>query len=111
MATKRSPSKPVRAKRGPKAEGEVENMTCSKCGGNMEPGVTTAPGLMGQFPVNKDRARLEFVIPGTPTPLNPVKAFKQGMSDDPGRRVYRITGFRCSQCGLLELHADGDPHG
>ena len=52
--------------------------------------------------------RLEFVIPGTETSLNPLKAFKQGLSSEPSDQVYdfsKMTGLRCHACGYLELCA------
>jgi hypothetical protein len=33
-----------------------------------------------------------------------VKAFKQGLADDPSNDPYRIEGLRCTQCGFLELY-------
>ena len=76
---------------------------CAKCGGTMESGVATASGLLGMAP--KDEPRLQFAIPGTPTSMNPITAFKQGVSGEQDVRVFWIEGRRCSTCGLLELFA------
>lgn len=83
--------------------------TCPKCGGTMERGFTTAAALIGGAKVERRQAQLVFVLPGTATSRNPVKAFKQGMSAEPADRPYRIFGVRCSVCGLLELYGDRNP--
>jgi hypothetical protein len=75
----------------------------------MERGFTTAwPGLIGGAGLEQREARLVFAVPGTPTSLNPLKALRQGLADEPSTRVYRINGERCSACGFLELYAN-DP--
>lgn len=85
--------------------------TCPKCGGAMERGFTSAAGLIGETTVDSHQPRLLFVIAGTSTSRNPVKAFEQGMSTEQADRRYRIFGVRCSGCGLLELYSDGEPSG
>ena len=82
---------------------------CPKCGGAMERGFTTASGLLGEVAVDSQQSRLLFVVPGTSTSRNLVKAFKQGLTDGPAETRYRISGARCSACGLLEFYGDGDP--
>ncbi|HEY8749420.1 MAG TPA: hypothetical protein VIM11_15655 [Tepidisphaeraceae bacterium] len=77
---------------------------CPKCGAPVEAGVATAAGLIGPAPLNP-KPRLKFVIPGTPTSLNPITAIKQGLNDEPSARGFWLTGFRCSKCGLVELYA------
>ena len=70
---------------------------CGKCGGRMEQGSLQISGAAG-----------EFLIPGTKTSINPITAFQQGMSGEPGDRVFpwsTILGYRCSQCGYLEMYA------
>lgn len=81
---------------------------CPKCGGEMERGFTTAAGLIGGPKVESRTPQLIFVVPGEPTSLNPVQAFKQGASGEPADRRYFVFGTRCSACGFLELHAAGE---
>jgi hypothetical protein len=80
-----------------------EPTTCSKCGGRMEAGFTTAIGLMGTR--SEQDPRLTFVVPGNPVSPNPLKAFVQGLRDEPSDRVFPITGVRCVSCGAVELCA------
>ena len=82
---------------------------CGKCGGSLEAGIVTAIGLVGGAVIDHREPRMIFVVPGSPTSLNPVKAFQQGLAQEPATRVYGISGFRCSLCGVLELYADGEP--
>ena len=84
-------------------------MSCPKCGGDMERGFATASGLIGGAGLEQREARLVFAVPGTPTSLNPLKALKQGLADEPSTRVYRINGERCSACGFLELYTPMTP--
>ncbi|MGE5609254.1 MAG: hypothetical protein ACM359_08370 [Bacillota bacterium] len=74
------------------------NRTCPKCGGQMEAGITTTLRGIEEVP-------LHFIVPGESTSANPVKAFMQGLAGAPSDRIYFIKGFRCSQCGFLELYA------
>ena len=71
----------------------------------MAAGVTTALGLMGEPVTSRKKPRLVFVVPGTPTSPNPVKAFAQGLSDETSDEAYLVRGHRCSRCGFLELYA------
>jgi hypothetical protein len=88
---------------------DEQTMTCQKCGGSMEAGVAWAVGThAGPMGSGSHPGQVDFVI-GTPTSLNPVKAFRQGASDEPMARRYRLTGARCSRCGIVELYAAGDP--
>jgi hypothetical protein len=81
--------------------------TCGKCGGLLEAGSTTAQGLLAaDLSVSKRISRLVFIVLGTETSQNPIKAFKQGIADERADRHYRIAGYRCSQCGALELYAE-----
>jgi predicted nucleic-acid-binding Zn-ribbon protein len=79
--------------------------SCPKCGGAMEAGVTRAPGLIGSAAADIEKPQLVFVALGTPTSVNPVKAFQQGLHGEPGSRAYLIRGSRCSACGFLEFYA------
>lgn len=81
--------------------------TCAKCGGQVEAGFATADGLIGGSGTEGGEPKLLFAIPGKPPSLNPIRAFQQGLADEPTTRVYAVRGFRCSQCGALELYADG----
>jgi hypothetical protein len=78
--------------------------TCSKCGGTMEKGYTTAEGLMVGETVTRHRSQLLFLVSDAATPLDPIEAFKQGFSGNHPRRMFRMEGFRCSKCGLIELY-------
>jgi hypothetical protein len=80
--------------------------TCPKCGSPTAPGVATAHGLLFGAVVPEDTPRLVFVVPGTRTSPNPIKAFAQGLADDPSARAYLLTGRRCTRCGYVELYAD-----
>jgi hypothetical protein len=78
--------------------------TCSKCGGTMEKGHTTAEGLVGAEPPFHFDPRLKFLVSDEATSINPIKAFKQGFSGEHPRRVFRMEGFRCAKCGFIELY-------
>jgi hypothetical protein len=78
---------------------------CPRCGVEMEAGAATAHGLLGAVMQPPAEPRLMFVIPGTPTSLNPVTAFRQGMSGEPGERAYLLRGYRCPGCAFVELYA------
>jgi len=78
---------------------------CDRCGGALEEGYTIAIDPHGAYSA-ESAPRLNFVIPGPPVSSNLIKAFQQGLAGEPGDRTYRIAGYRCSQCGLLELYAD-----
>jgi len=80
--------------------------TCAKCGGTLEAGFATADGLIGGNGVEGETPKLLFIVLGKATSANPITAFKQGLSDEPANRSYGIRGFRCSQCGAVELYAN-----
>jgi len=82
---------------------------CSRCRSAMEPGFTTARGLTGGALDDSGPAQILFVVPATQTSANPIKAFAQGVREGPAARRYRISGWRCPGCGMLELATDGDP--
>jgi hypothetical protein len=81
---------------------------CPKCGGEMERGHTMAHGLIGGSDIERPfhESRLLFVVEGTPTSLNPGKAFRQGKSGEQDDRTYGIIGARCASCGLLEFYGE-----
>ena len=81
------------------------NGTCPKCGGTMQVGVATAEGLMAGWMAEEEQARLIFVTLGNVTSKNPIKAYKQGLADEPANQCFRIRGERCANCGYLELFA------
>lgn len=79
---------------------------CGKCGGDMEEGMARVPGTIGGGGLNSQEGpNLYFIVPGTPPDPNPLKAFAQGLADEPSDRPYRIRGMRCAQCGFVELYA------
>lgn len=80
--------------------------TCGKCGGSLEGGFTTALGLVFGAQREGEESRLIFVVPGTHTSPNPIRAFQQGLADESSQKSYRISGYRCSACGALDLYAD-----
>ena len=82
---------------------------CPKCGGTMERGFATAAGLIGGDKIETRQPRLLFVVAGTPTSQNPIKAFQQGLSEEPSSRSYGIVGARCARCGFVEFYANGEP--
>jgi hypothetical protein len=75
---------------------------CPKCGATMERGFTRVRGAF--LP---EGTPVQFLISGTSTPLNPIKAFQQGLQGQgKGDQLYGIVGMRCSACGYLELYAE-----
>ena len=78
---------------------------CPGCGVDMEEGAATARGLLGGATRPADQPMLVFVVPGTATSLNPVTAFRQGLSGEPDARAYLMRGYRCPSCGRVELFA------
>ncbi len=80
--------------------------TCSKCGGKLEAGFATAQGLIGVTDTDGRNPHLVFVVLGNATSSNLIAAFQQGIADEPTNRVYGIQGYRCSDCGALELYAN-----
>jgi predicted nucleic-acid-binding Zn-ribbon protein len=77
---------------------------CPKCGATMERGLTRVRGAF-----LNESTPVQFLISGTPAPLNPIKAFRQGLQGQgqgQGDQLYGIVGMRCSACGYLELYAE-----
>lgn len=70
----------------------------------MEPGYTTAIGLMGGQSTAGD-SKLVFVVPGEPTAGNPIQAFQQGLNGERASTAYLMHGRRCPSCGVVELLA------
>jgi hypothetical protein len=74
----------------------------------MERGVVRHNGS----PLMTGNVRVEFVIPGTKTSLNPLKAFQQGLADEPSDRTYdfsRLSEHLCPKCGHLDFFIDLGP--
>ena len=80
----------------------IEDGLCYRCGGEMEDGFAKVVWPRESM---LEKPRFLFVIPGEPTSLNPLVAFKQGLEQAPEDDVYVLTGRRCVQCGLVELFA------
>jgi hypothetical protein len=78
--------------------------TCGKCGGRMEAGVTKPDRVYLRGASVGSQAGLVFIVPGAKTSMNPITAFKQGLSSEESSRGYRVEGFRCSSCGFLEMY-------
>jgi hypothetical protein len=75
---------------------------CLRCGGTMVRGTFRIRGTY------EARVRAEFVVPGVPTSRNPIEAFKQGLSEEPGDEVIEVEeigGLLCRACGHIEFHA------
>lgn len=75
---------------------------CLRCGG------VTVRGIFRIRGTYEARERAEFVVPGVPTSRNPIEAFRQGLSDEPGDEVIElkgIGGLLCRSCGYIEFHA------
>ena len=68
----------------------------------MERGLIQSPGVILQ----QEPPQIQFLIPGSPTPSNPIKAFQQGLHGE-GKvdQRYKVAGMWCSECGYLELYA------
>jgi hypothetical protein len=81
------------------------NSSCPKCGWTMQVGVASAEGLLFGSKASEGQPRLMFVTLGEPTSTNPVKAFKQGLAEEPANEGFLIRGSRCATCGYLELYA------
>jgi len=68
----------------------------------MEPGLIQGPVVA----LERAPLHLKFLIQGSQTPLNPVKAFQQGLrGEGKADQLYEVAGMRCSECGYLELYA------
>jgi hypothetical protein len=66
-------------------------------------GQVSSEGMLG------GDSRLFFVLrAGTPASWNPIKAFMQGMRNEPGYREesYPIGGRVCPRCGRFEFYLD-----
>lgn len=75
---------------------------CPSCGAEMEPGFANAIGLTGP---TRMEPRIVFIVPGSKTSLNPVRALQQGLGDEPQDNAYALRGWRCVKCGRVELVA------
>ena len=68
----------------------------------MERGLVQGP----QVVLEREPIQIGFLVPGTPTPVSPIKAFQQGLrGEGEPNRLYEISGMRCSECGYLEFYA------
>ena len=75
---------------------------CERCGVEMEEGFATAIGLIGPTPW---KPRLVFVVPGQATSVNPLRALQQGLQEARQNQAYLLRGYRCTNCGAVELVA------
>ena len=87
----------------------TEPKICPKCRGIMECCHTKVYRHFGDMAIGSEQQSLKFVVAGIPTSWNPVQAFTQGLSREAQDRTYSVLGFRCSDCGYLELYANNDP--
>jgi hypothetical protein len=82
---------------------------CVGCGGQLEPGAIRARNLEGGVHTGPLMAvvvgAFAFVRPGVPTSANPIKAFLQGLHEEPGDQPLALEAFRCLGCGRVELYA------
>ena len=82
---------------------------CVACGGELEAGAlrarNTAAGPLGTPELGMVVSAFAFIRPGTATSANPVKAFLQGLRDEPGDQLLPLEAFRCPGCGRVELYA------
>ncbi|HEX7450147.1 MAG TPA: hypothetical protein VF306_21480 [Pirellulales bacterium] len=83
----------------------TSNAVCSFCGGAMEPGYAQSRFAFGPFMAAGD-SHLIFVVPGEPTSLNPMTAFRQGAEQRPDDQKYVLRGRRCTNCARIELFAE-----
>jgi len=85
---------------------------CPACEGELEAGAIRARNtntLMPDSAVGKQElfmivAAFAFVRPGVPTSANPVKAFLQGLREEPGEQALPLVAYRCTGCGRVELY-------
>jgi phage FluMu protein Com len=85
-----------------------KKLRCHHCNELMEDGYTTwtHTRFVGTPPVGSRHLNLlVFVVPGEPTSINPVKAFKQGLQENAASKAYELRGYRCPKCGTVELKA------
>jgi hypothetical protein len=81
---------------------------CIACGGQLEPGAIRAantPNVSGIKEPLMEVTAFAFIRPGVPTSANPVRAFLQGLREEPGDRLMPLEVFRCTRCGWVELFA------
>ncbi len=83
----------------------TRNAVCRFCGGAMEAGYAQSRFAFGAFTAAGD-SHLVFVVPGEPTSLNPMTAFRQGAEQHPGDQKYILRGRRCTNCARIELSAE-----
>lgn len=68
----------------------------------MERGLVQGPVVV----LRQEPLQIQLLIPGSPTPSNPIKAFQQGLhGEDKVDQRYTVAGMRSSECGYLELYA------
>jgi hypothetical protein len=82
---------------------------CVACGGQLEPGSIRArnmgDGVHAGPQMGVVVTTFAFVRPGVPTSTNLVKAFMQGLHEEPGDQPLTLEAFRCVGCGRVELYA------
>ena len=82
---------------------------CVACGGQLEPGVIRprkTSVVIGAAELECTEPALTFVRPGAPTSGNRVKAFLQGLREEPEEQPLTLEAFRCVGCGRVELYAN-----
>lgn len=85
--------------------GEFDHdLVCPRCGETMKNGYLTASGFIGGAVGSADK-RLVFVVPGEETSANPLRAFEQGLHNAQTNETYILRGYRCPNCGTVELRA------
>jgi hypothetical protein len=92
----------------------MEKRCCVACGGQLEAGAIRARSAsavpeMGELGLVM--SAFAFVRPGTPTSANPLRAFLQGLRDEPGEQELALAAFRCVGCGRVELYANNQQQG
>jgi hypothetical protein len=88
--------------------------TCVGCGGALERGSVQARNLVAGTDIKEPSmvvAAFSFVRPGVPTSPNLVKAFLQGVRDEPTDEWLPVAAYRCVGCGRLELYAGPEEGG
>jgi hypothetical protein len=91
------------------AEGDEMDRQCIACGGQLETGTLGARNTSSVSDLSEllmAVTAFAFIRPGVPTSSNPVRAFVQGLRDEPGEQQLPIVAFRCVKCGRVELYAD-----
>jgi hypothetical protein len=83
--------------------------SCIACGGQLESGSLRARSMGDTVHAGPQMGvvvkTFAFVRPGVPTSGNPVKAFVQGLHDEPDDQPLTLQAFRCVGCGRVELYA------